>query len=215
MAKRKQIRNKKNLPTKKLELSPEEYALGVEFFEKRKQAKNPPKLKVVESAEGKKEIHPDVKAEDYLPVWCGARARATGTVDENLGGILIEQAVYASTSIAQGSEGVINSVTAAMAEIEPKDALEGMLVVQMVACHNQALSLMIKATEARSHSQVEKHLNLSNKLLRTFTAQLEALMRYRKKGQQTVRVEHVHVHEGAQAIVGTVNQGGSKNKPGE
>ncbi len=46
------------------------------------------------------------------------------------------------------------------------------------------------------------------KLARIFTAQVEALKRYRTGGEQRVVVEHVHVHEGGRAIVGTVNQGG-------
>jgi hypothetical protein len=43
--------------------------------------------------------------------------------------------------------------------------------------------------------------------VRTFTAQLEALQRYRGKGQQKVTVEHVNVNAGGQAIVGTVHPG--------
>jgi hypothetical protein len=46
------------------------------------------------------------------------------------------------------------------------------------------------------------------KLLQTFAAQTEALQRYRGKGQQKVTVEHVHVHTGGQAIVGSVSQSG-------
>ena len=52
-------------------------------------------------------------------------------------------------------------------------------------------------------------------LLRTFTTQMEALKRYRTGGQQKVTVEHVHVNEGGQAIVGVVNRGeGSSGKRG-
>lgn len=43
-----------------------------------------------------------------------------------------------------------------------------------------------------------------NKLARTFNLQLEALKRLRSGGEQKVRVKHVHVHEGGQAIVGSV-----------
>jgi hypothetical protein len=50
--------------------------------------------------------------------------------------------------------------------------------------------------------------NLAVKLLRTFAAQTEALQRYRGKGQQKVTVEHVLVHTGGQAIVGSVGQSG-------
>jgi hypothetical protein len=41
-------------------------------------------------------------------------------------------------------------------------------------------------------------------LSRTYAVLLDALNRHRGKGQQKVTVEHVHVHSGGQAIVGTV-----------
>jgi hypothetical protein len=44
-----------------------------------------------------------------------------------------------------------------------------------------------------------------NKLARTFAAQAEALKRYRSGGEQKVTVQHVHVADGGQAIVGNVN----------
>ena len=47
-----------------------------------------------------------------------------------------------------------------------------------------------------------------NKLARTFATQMEALRKHRNGGQQRVRVEHVHVHPGGQAIVGDVHHGG-------
>ena len=47
-----------------------------------------------------------------------------------------------------------------------------------------------------------------NKLMRTFTAQMEALRKHRHGGKQTVTVQHVNVEDGGQAIVGTVEAGG-------
>jgi hypothetical protein len=44
-----------------------------------------------------------------------------------------------------------------------------------------------------------------NKLARTFAAQVEALKRYRSGGEQKMTVQHVHVAEGGQAIVGNVS----------
>src|SRR5215470_1404482 len=49
-----------------------------------------------------------------------------------------------------------------------------------------------------------ENLNQANKLSRTYAALLEALNRHRGKGQQKVTVEHVHIHDGGQAIVGNV-----------
>jgi hypothetical protein len=48
--------------------------------------------------------------------------------------------------------------------------------------------------------------------MRTFTSQMETLKRYRGGTQQTVKVKHVHVHEGGQAIVGNVETGGGTPK---
>jgi hypothetical protein len=49
---------------------------------------------------------------------------------------------------------------------------------------------------------------MANKLLRAFAMQAEALAKLKRGGEQTVRVEHFHVHEGAQAIIGAVQGGG-------
>jgi hypothetical protein len=54
-----------------------------------------------------------------------------------------------------------------------------------------------------------------NKLGGTFAAQMEALKRYRSTGQQKVRVEHVTVQAGGQAIVGTVSHGTPANDLGQ
>ena len=53
-----------------------------------------------------------------------------------------------------------------------------------------------------------ENLSQANKLSRTYATLLEALNRHRGKGQQKVTVEHVHVHSGGQAIVGSVEAGG-------
>ena len=59
-----------------------------------------------------------------------------------------------------------------------------------------------------------ENLNQANKLSRTYSTLLEALNRHRGKGQQKVTVEHVHVYEGGQAIVGNVQApgGGDRSK---
>jgi len=69
---------------------------------------------------------------------------------------------------------------------------------------------------APEQSMMGKELNLSlvTKFQRTFVRQIEALQKLKGKGGQKVTVEHVHLHESGQAIVGNVNhapEGGDKN----
>ena len=54
----------------------------------------------------------------------------------------------------------------------------------------------------------------ANKLTRTYAAQMEALNRYRGKGQQKMTVEHVHINSGGQAIIGNVTKNDSSKKEG-
>lgn len=62
---------------------------------------------------------------------------------------------------------------------------------------------------------VDQNVNRASKLMRTFTAQLEAMQRLRGTNQQKMTVEHVHVHEGGQAIVGNVvRREGGKHEDG-
>ena len=42
------------------------------------------------------------------------------------------------------------------------------------------------------------------RLLHTYAVQVETLRRLRNGGSQYVRVEHVHVNEGGQAVIGSV-----------
>jgi hypothetical protein len=46
-------------------------------------------------------------------------------------------------------------------------------------------------------------------LLRTYSSQVEALRWLRNGGSQFVRVEHVHVNEGGQAVIGNVSSSGN------
>jgi hypothetical protein len=57
-----------------------------------------------------------------------------------------------------------------------------------------------RAKRAQPIPQLDTSGNLAVKLLRTYTAQVEALAKLRRGGEQTVRVEHVHVHAGGQAV---------------
>jgi len=115
----------------------------------------------------------------------------------------------ATAGSAPGSEPNVFGVNAALAmlgAIDPQDELEGALATQMVGCHSLSMAMLCRAKSTTRTDQLQLYGNLAVKLQRTFTAQVEALARLRGKGQQVVRVEHVTVHPGGQAIVGDVHR---------
>ena len=96
----------------------------------------------------------------------------------------------------------------AMAGIAPRDETEGMLAAQIVACHSAAMDCFRRAVlPNQTFEGRQQNLNFANKLSRTYALHMEALDKHRGKGQQKVTVEHVHVHQGGQAIVGAVQTG--------
>jgi hypothetical protein len=76
----------------------------------------------------------------------------------------------------------------------------------MAVTHALAMDLLGRAKQSPTVPYMETCANLATKLQRTFVAQVEALSKLRRGGEQKVTVEHVHVHAGGQAIVGAVTQ---------
>lgn len=94
----------------------------------------------------------------------------------------------------------INAALAVLDGLKPENEVEAMLISQMIASSDAALRCMgMLSTIAGA----ETYGNIAVKLMRTFTAQAEALAKLRRKGEQVVRV--VHVHPGGQAVVGDVH----------
>lgn len=102
----------------------------------------------------------------------------------------------------------VNAALALVEAIAPQDELEGSLAVQMASSHALTMEMLCRAKSTSDVEHLQLYGNMAIKLQRTFAAQLEALARMRGKGQQTVRVEHVTVAPGAQAIVGDVHHYG-------
>ena len=102
-----------------------------------------------------------------------------------------------------------NRLLAILHDIEPRDPIEGMVATQIIAVNHAAMIMTRRiVTSDDSFLQTELAVNLACKLQRTLVALVEAQHRYRSGGQQRVVVEHVHVNEGGQAIVGTIQRKG-------
>jgi hypothetical protein len=92
--------------------------------------------------------------------------------------ILLDSLVNAACDGTPGhppSEQDINGVLAAVHGIGANDEIEAMLAVQMVATHFAATRALSRLRGSDTVSQQDSNGNLAVKLMRTFTAQTEAL----------------------------------------
>ena len=94
----------------------------------------------------------------------------------------------------------------------PAPTFAAMTWAQLVSAHVAAMDCYRRAAGGELPLEVWREaLNQANRLSRTSAALIEALNRHcGKSGQQTVRVEHVTVNDGGQAIVGAVEGPGGR-----
>jgi hypothetical protein len=91
---------------------------------------------------------------------------------------------------------------------KPADEIEGMIAAQAVAMHQGAMECFRRAMIPDQPFDMAARMRKDGaNLARGMTDMLAALDRKRGKGPQVVRVERVVVHQGGQAIVGTVQAG--------
>jgi hypothetical protein len=109
------------------------------------------------------------------------------------------------------SELAINAALAMVTAAAPVNEIEAALAIQMACTHMVTMAVMSRIGGAHGGpNRLPALTSATSKLLRAFSSQVETLRRLRSGGDQNIRVEHVHVHEGAQAIVGVVHEKGRR-----
>ncbi len=148
----------------------------------------------------------------------GALKSLGGSQSDHWNNTLVVQAVrslWITHSSEEDHDRQLSATVAALSGIAPRDELEGMMAAQLIAAHNAAMECYRRAMIGEQTFEGRReNLNQANKLSRTWATLLDTLNKHRGKGQQKVTVEHVHVHAGGQAVVGTVERpgGGDQSK---
>ncbi|MBT4922524.1 MAG: hypothetical protein HON23_05870 [Rickettsiales bacterium] len=139
-----------------------------------------------------------------------------GTADSDLSSVLIEKllTLYGTQDF---SSKEMNGALGFLQDMKPADPAEAILLTQMYGTHLLSCKTMGNANIPGQISEgVTDNINRATKLSRTYMAQMDALKKYRGKGQQKITVEHVNVNEGGKAIIGDINntviKGGGKNE---
>jgi len=136
--------------------------------------------------------------------------KVTGSKDFAIAKFLLLQNSNILKDNGLDQEKSVQTNIALLREIEPQNVTQGLLATQMIATHTLAMEMLRRAGhEKQTFAGVDANISRANKLLKTFTAQVEAMQKLKgKSGKQKMTVEHVHVNQGGQAIIGTVENGG-------
>ena len=86
----------------------------------------------------------------------------TGTKDPDLMCYLVGQAADAIQRTEKPQADILNKAVAALAGIGPRDELEGMLAVQMIAVHHLAMECMKRARRSQPIEGMNYHINCAS-----------------------------------------------------
>jgi len=100
----------------------------------------------------------------------------------------------------------INAAIGALLAMEPQSPLEAELICQALSSSHFATKLLRKSSHGNPESQ-EQWLKLSMRLMRLYTQQIETLSRWRRQGQQSMVIKHLHVSDNSQAVIGPMSMG--------
>jgi len=200
MAKGKKLMKRKNakeIVAVKKELSDLEKRALATFEKKKAERGKPPEFKTAENGT----VMPvDSDFIKFLPKLMGT----TGSSDIYLFETIMNQ-VSATLSLNE-REKAFNFIASFMHGLKPGDETEGILISQMAGAHNLIMEFMKQAVTPGQFPAVTNDYTLrACKLMHVFLKQLEVLEKYRgKSSHQKVIVEHVHIHQGGQAVVGHI-----------
>jgi hypothetical protein len=132
---------------------------------------------------------------------------------KGLGHATADHSLNLDFSPASPDQVAFNAALAVIDGVRPKDEIEAMLAAHMAVTNIVLLELVARTRGSIAGHRYEgngiKRLdvlgNLTTKFMRTYTMQVEALARKRRKGQQNIMVKHVHVYAGGQAVVGNLS----------
>jgi hypothetical protein len=139
--------------------------------------------------------------------WRAQLMAAFGTSSETVAHIEVERiALRQRDGTIDPAE--LDTVIAIVSGQQPKDELEAMVICQMAVTHALTMRSLGNLNRSNEIQQQDSNALTVARLTKAFASQMDALGKLRRGRAQRVVVEHVHIHAGAQAIVGAVTHTG-------
>jgi hypothetical protein len=104
-------------------------------------------------------------------------------------------------------EATLNAALAIIASAHCRSELEALIAVEIVATGFAGLRFLRQSQKHMTEDYINTYGPYANKLLRLQLDLIQALDRHRRGHKQTVEVRHLHIHSGAQGVVGILNAG--------
>ena len=109
-------------------------------------------------------------------------------------------------------ETTLNAAIAVVSSINPQTEFEALIAVQMAASGFAGLKFLRQSQHNIDEIYIGVYGGYAAKLFRLQLDMMQALDRHRRGNTQSVEVRHLHIHSGAQGVVGIVNAAGKERE---
>jgi len=140
--------------------------------------------------------------------WRAQFMAAFGTTSNVVVGVEMERIANALRRDGKIDPAELDAVIAIVSGQRPRNEIEAMIVSQMAVTHALTMRSLGNLNRSSNIQQQDSNALTVARLTKAFASQMDSLAKLRRGGEQRVVVEHVHVYQGGQAIVGAVTHTG-------
>jgi hypothetical protein len=112
-------------------------------------------------------------------------------------------------------EATLNAALATVASLRPESEIDALMSVQAVIAGFSALRMLELSQRNLTEENIAVYGSYANKLIKLQNDLLQILDRRRRGNSQSIVVKHVHIHPGAQGVVGIVNHEEGQRREGD
>ena len=112
-------------------------------------------------------------------------------------------------------EATLNAAIAVISSINTRTELAALMAVEIVAAGFAGLKFLRQSQCHMDEIYIDVYGGYATKLLRLQLEMIQTLDRHQRGTTQTVEVRHVHIHSGAQGVVGIINAAGEREGGGQ
>ena len=129
--------------------------------------------------------------------WLSRLAEAVGTADTEIAEFTLRML---ASGLGRSDDTTLNAILAQMQEMQPRDAVERCLLIQMLLTAYKSVQALSVSNLTISSEELEKKIASVTRFMRLYLQQCEALRKLRNGGNQTITINHMNVDK---AVIGT------------
>ena len=128
--------------------------------------------------------------------WLSRLAEAVGTADTEIAEFTLRML---ASGLGRSDDTTLNAILAQMQEMQPRDAVERCLIIQMLLTAHKSVQALSASNLTISPEEFEKKIASALRFMRLYLQQCEALRKLRNGGNQTITINHMNVDK---AVIG-------------